>query len=347
MIDYLTTYGLTDRIRNTVPVTDQTQLARVIGEQKKLYQVMTAAGPRSAEITGKFRFNTVSRADFPAVGDWVVCRLTANGPVLIERVVPRFSQFTRKMAGLTTDAQVVAANVDTVFIVMALNHDFNLRRLERYVTVAYDSGANPVVVLTKADLTDHVQEQIAQVEESAVGLPVHAVSAITNLGQGEILPYFQEGQTVVLLGSSGAGKSTLANWLLGETVQVTNDTRAGDDHGKHTTTSREILRLPNGGLLMDTPGMRELQLWDTTDTGAIAQSFQDIETLAAQCRFRDCTHEREPGCAVQAAIADGTLDPQRLVSYRKLQRENAFLAKQTAQRAKVLTHRANKRRYAE
>ncbi|ERL64951.1 ribosome small subunit-dependent GTPase A [Schleiferilactobacillus shenzhenensis] len=345
MTDLLTDYGLTEQIRHTVPLTDTAkQLARVIGEQKELYQVMTAAGPKRAEITGKLRFNAVSRADFPAVGDWVVCRAMANGPVLIEQVVPRFSQFTRKMAGLTTDAQVVAANVDTVFIVMAMNHDFNLRRLERYVTVAYDSGASPVVVLTKSDLTDRAADQIAQVEDTAVGVPVHAVSALTDSGKEEITPYFAPGRTVVLLGSSGAGKSTLANWLLGEAVQAVNGIRATDDHGKHTTTSREILQLPGGGLLMDTPGMRELQLWDT-DESAMAQTFQDIEALAAQCRFRDCTHTHEPGCAVQAAIAAGSLPAKRLISYRKLQRENAFLAKQTAQRSKTLAHRANKRRY--
>ncbi|MEE6715622.1 ribosome small subunit-dependent GTPase A [Schleiferilactobacillus harbinensis] len=347
MTDYLTNYGLTDQIRDMAKLTNGTQLARVIGEQKGLYQVMMAEGLYNAEVTGKFRFTASSRADFPAVGDWVVCRMVADGPVLIERIVPRFSQFTRKMTGVTTDAQVVAANVNIVFIVMALDHDFNLRRLERYVTVSYDSGATPVVILTKADLIDHVQEKIYQVANSAMGLPVHAVSAIANQGKEKILSYFSVGQTVVLLGSSGAGKSTLVNWLLNESVQATNGVRRTDSHGRHTTTSREILQLSDGGLLMDTPGMRELQLWDTTNTEAISQSFQDIESLAIQCRFRDCAHEQEPGCAVQAAISAGTLDPKRLVSYRKIQRENAFLAKQTAQRAKVLTHRANKRRYAE
>lgn len=345
MINYLEMYGLTDRIRNTALLSANTQLARVIGEQKELYRVVTEDGLHSAEVTGKLRFNAISRADFPAVGDWVVCRAVANGPVLIESILPRFSQFTRKMAGVTTDAQVVAANMDTVFIVMALNHDFNLRRLERYVTLAYDSNAAPVVVLTKADLTDHVSEQIAAVQETAPGMPVQAVSAVADQGKDALLPYFQTGQTVVLLGSSGAGKSTLANWLLDAQVQATKDVRSGDDHGKHTTTSKEIFRLPTGGLLMDTPGMRELQLWDTDET-SFAQSFQDIETLAQNCRFRDCTHEHEPGCAVQAAIQAGTLDPHRLASYRKLQRESAFIARQTAQRSKVLEHRANKRRYA-
>ncbi|MGD6993534.1 ribosome small subunit-dependent GTPase A [Sutcliffiella horikoshii] len=309
-------------------------VGRVMLEHKRLYRVETDHGECLAEVAGKYRFEAVTREDYPAVGDWVVLsERQEEGKATIHALLPRFSKFSRKAAGLTTEEQIVAANVDTVFLVQSLNYDFNPRRLERYLVMAWESGSNPVVVLTKSDLCEDIPEKIAEMEAVAFGVPIHAVSVKDETGLEELASYFTVGKTVALLGSSGAGKSTLTNYLLGEEKQLIQEVRSDDDKGKHTTTYRELYMLPTGGLVLDTPGMRELQLWEAD--GAISHSFQDIEELAEQCYFRDCKHANEPKCAVQGAINEGTLDAGRYQSYVKLQRELAFLERKNDKRAQL------------
>jgi ribosome biogenesis GTPase / thiamine phosphate phosphatase len=299
---------------------------RVVLEHKHMYRVMTAYGEVLAEVSGKLRFQATGREDYPAVGDWVAASVReAEGRATIHGVLPRFSKFSRKAAGNTTEEQIVAVNVDTVFLVQALNQDFNIRRLERYLILAWESGANPVIILSKADLCDDTEEKLSQVYSAAAGVSVHAVSSVDGTGIEALKPYVGHGSTVALLGSSGVGKSTLINRLYGKEVQDTGGIREEDGRGRHTTTHRELILLPEGGLLIDTPGMRELQLWDADE--GISAGFQDVESLTSECRFHDCTHGKEPGCAVQAALKNGTLDNERYQSYLKLQRELAYLAR--------------------
>lgn len=310
-------------------------VGRVMLEHKRIYRVETENGEYLAEVSGKYRFEAESREDYPAVGDWVVLsERPSERKATIQALLPRFSKFSRKAAGLTTEEQIVAANVDTVFLVQSLNYDFNARRLERYLIMAWESGATPVIVLTKADLCDDVAARIKDVEAVALGVPVFAVSVKDEMGLEKLAPYFTTGKTVALLGSSGAGKSTLTNFLLGEEKQVIQEVRGDDDKGRHTTTYRELYLLPTGGLVLDTPGMRELQLWEA-DGATVGQSFQDVEELAEQCYFRDCKHENEPSCAVREAIREGTLEEARYQSYVKLQRELAYLERKTNKRAQL------------
>ena len=257
--------------------------------------------------------------ELPAIGDWVAARpLPGERKALIEGVLPRRSAFTRKEAWRRTVEQVVAANVDTVFLMSSLGPDLNPRRLERYLVGAWESGAQPAIVLTKADLEpDHVAA-VLKVETIAFGVPIHVVSAVTGEGLGELEPYLRRGATVALLGSSGVGKSTLVNRLAGRDVLTVRELRA-DGRGRHTTTHRELVLLPDGGLLLDTPGMRELQLWAGEES--LDGTFEDVAALTADCRFNDCAHESEPGCAIRAALAEGSLPAERWESYRKLQRE--------------------------
>jgi ribosome biogenesis GTPase / thiamine phosphate phosphatase len=317
---------------------------RISVEHKGLYDVLTEHGELLGEITGKIRFNATGRHDYPAVGDWVaISAVPQEGKAYIHGILPRKSKFSRKAAGLTTEEQIVATNVDTVFLVNALNQDFNLRRLERYLLMAWESGATPVIVLSKADLCDDVQKYMDEVETIAFGVPTFAVSAESGIGLDALSSFIKEGETVALLGSSGVGKSTLANKLFGQEVLKTNDIREEDGKGKHTTTHRELLVLENGGILIDTPGMRELQLWEGDNS--LSQSFQDIEAFAEQCRFRDCTHNNEPGCGVQTAIETGELDEERYNSFLKLQRELAYFARKEDQKL-ALAERARWKKIA-
>jgi len=292
---------------------------RVGVQHRGAFVVYTELGELWAEVSGRMRHEATSKADLPAAGDWVACRARQEeGAATIEAILPRRTKFSRHEAGLLTEEQVLAANIDVVFLMTALDSDLNPRRLERYLAMTWGSGAEPVGVLTKADLCDDASEAMALVAAQAPGVALHAISALSGDGVEELRPYLGVGRTVALLGSSGVGKSTLVNALVGEEVQAVKDIRS-DGKGRHTTTRRELVPVPSGGLILDTPGMRELQLWD--DNGGMSQTFDDVDFLAGRCRFRDCRHESEPGCAVLAAIEDGSLPEERLESFKKLQRE--------------------------
>ncbi|MCP4704513.1 MAG: ribosome small subunit-dependent GTPase A [candidate division Zixibacteria bacterium] len=306
--------------------------ARISCEHRNLYHVITENGDLTAEVSGRFRHETSSRADFPVVGDWVVIAPQENQQsAIIHAVLPRQSSFSRKAIlgggpayGMgKTEEQVLVANINSVFLVSGLDGDFNLRRVERYLTIAWDSGATPVIVLNKADLPDNANEYIEKAEEIAVGVPILTVSAKTGDGIESLLQYIPKGQTVTLLGSSGVGKSSIINNLLGEDQIKIGGLRKSDGKGKHTTTYRELLVLPNGGIVIDTPGMRELQAW-SEDEG-MEKTFGDIDELATKCKFNDCSHETEPGCAIQQALEDGTLDKKRYKGYLRLQKEMVHL----------------------
>ena len=307
--------------------------ARVAVEHRGAYEILTQFGELRAEATGRLLHEASSLGDLPAVGDWVAASpRPGEGVASIHTVLPRKTKFARKVAGEVTDEQVVAANVDVVFLVVALTGDFNVRRLERYLATAYASGARPVVVLTKADLCLDVDACVLEAEAVAVEVPVHVVSGVTGRGFDALRTHLGAGRTAALLGSSGVGKSTIVNRLLDHGVQRIRDVR-NDGRGRHTTTHRALFALPGGGLVLDTPGMRELQLW--TSAAGMDDAFSDVAALATGCRFRDCRHEREPGCAVLAAVAGGVLEYGRLKSYRKLQRELAFLARKQDKRARA------------
>ncbi|WP_391123393.1 ribosome small subunit-dependent GTPase A [Psychrobacillus sp. L3] len=296
---------------------------RVLLEHKHLYRVITNEGEWLCSLSGKFKFDH-EREAFPAVGDWVVLeQMPGEEKGIIQEVLPRTSQFSRKVAGQTTEIQLIAVNVDYVFLVMSLNYDFNVRRLERYLLAAWDSGATPVVVLTKKDACDDLSYYINEVESVAFGVDVFAVSSVSGEGIEHLAALLSAGKTGALLGSSGVGKSSLINAVSGEEVMAVSDIREDDSKGRHTTTHRELSLLPGGGLLIDTPGMREFQLWDSNE--GVSASFSDIEELAEGCRFRDCQHQKEPGCAIHEAISSGTLKEERYRSYVKLLRELAHI----------------------
>lgn len=294
-------------------------VGRITLQEKGFYRIRTSMGEQNALVSGKFQFEAQSSSDYPAVGDYVMVSYADPDTAVIHQVLPRRSLFVRKAAGTSKTEQVVAANIDTVFLCMGLNNDFNLRRLERYLAATWESGATPVVVLTKADLPQKQRE----VEAIAMGVDILTTSAMESDGYRQIMPYITEGRTVAFVGSSGVGKSTLINRLLGEERLATDGLR-NDDKGRHTTTHRELLVLPNGAMVIDTPGMRELGMWDAAS--GVGQTFTDIEALAAQCRFRNCSHTSEPGCAVRAAIRSGGLDSRRWQSYQKLKNENSYAA---------------------
>jgi len=296
-------------------------LGRVIAQYKDLYKVATLDNELMAEITGKLRHLSDALSDYPAVGDFVMLDRASDqsGNAIIHSILPRKSVFVRKAAGTSQEVQIIAANIDTVFICMSLNQDFNLRRLERYLAIAWDSGAIPVIVLTKADLCRELPVRLAEVEAIAIGVDVVVTSSITEDGCKAILTYLKSGQTVAFMGSSGVGKSTLINRLIGADIIATREIRK-DDKGRHTTTVRELFVIPSGGAVIDTPGMRELGI----ESVNLSKTFADIDELAAKCRFNDCRHEREPGCAVRQAIEGGLIDEERLISYKKLQKEAKY-----------------------
>jgi ribosome biogenesis GTPase len=324
------------------------QPGRVFIEFNYIFRVYVAAGELESVLAGRMKHHAASRSELPAVGDWVAVRKRPEderGAIIA--VLPRRSRFSRRMAGQVTDEQVVAANVNVVFIVMSLDDDYSLRRLERYLILGRDSGAAPVVLLTKPDLADDLAARVAEVAALTGDTPVHVLSPKFNEGIEQVAHYLTPGRTGALLGSSGVGKTTIINRLVGADVRRTRDVRESDSKGRHTTTNRELVVLPNGGLLIDTPGMREIQLWDAGS--AVRETFDDIDELAARCHFSDCRHRDEPRCAVKDAVAQGTLGADRLASYVKLQEELAYLARQQDERAliehkrrsKILTKAAN------
>jgi ribosome biogenesis GTPase / thiamine phosphate phosphatase len=305
--------------------------ARVVLEHTHIYRVVTDVGETLARVSGRLRHRAEERSDFPAVGDWVVLEPVADGDARIHAVLPRFSRFSRRAAGDVTEEQVVAANVDVVFLVGGLDRDFNPRRLERYLVVAWESGALPVILLNKADLVDAPGEYADAVAAIAPGVDVHAVSARRPETLDVIRRYLGTGKTAALLGSSGVGKSTIINRLVGFDLLRTQDVRVADSRGRHTSTSRQMVLLESGGILIDTPGMRELQLWESGE--ALSDTFTDIAGLAEGCRFRDCRHLQEPGCAVRDAVEAGELTADRFESFQKLAAEREHQARQQDARA--------------
>jgi ribosome biogenesis GTPase / thiamine phosphate phosphatase len=315
---------------------------RVAEENREMFRLLSPQGEFMAEVSGKFRHEVTGRADFPAVGDWVLASTRKEeSRATIHRVLNRKSKFSRKIAGKKTEEQIVAANVDVVFIVSSLNSEFNLRRLERYVALAWESGAQPVIVLNKSDLAENAEELRSEAEAAAIGVRVILTSALRGDGIEEIREMMLSApeesspgeitsekmpvtKTAALLGSSGVGKSSLINAILGAELLDTGEIRESDDRGRHTTTTRHLMVVPGAGVWIDTPGMRELQLWDASE--GIDQAFGEIAELAANCRFRDCKHMDEPGCAVRAAVESGELAAERLESFHKLGREEKFVA---------------------
>jgi|CXWL01.1.fsa_nt_gi ribosome biogenesis GTPase len=315
---------------------------RVVAQLGPWERVVTAAGELAARTPGRVRHHAKSALELPTIGDWVALRTTTvpGEPARIEAVLPRRSAFVRRAAGEKDVEQVVAANVDTVLLAAGLDGDFNARRLDRYLTLAWESGATPVVILTKADLAQDLEGSLARARAAAPGVPVLALSVVDGRGLPELLAHFQPGRTVAFLGSSGVGKSTLLNALLGTDTQRVAAVRSSDRRGRHTTTRRELFTLPGGALAIDTPGMRELQLWDSER--GLGATFEDLDEWARDCRFRDCGHGNEPDCAVRAAVERGELAPERLASWSKLQAEQRQLDVRLDAQARLAEKAANK-----
>jgi ribosome biogenesis GTPase / thiamine phosphate phosphatase len=300
--------------------------ARVAVQHKGHYILYTELGELQGKITGRLRYHANETTDFPAVGDWVVVRARPEeGAATITDILPRRTKFSRKVAGPIPEEQIVAANIDKAFIVSGLDENFNARRIERYLVLTAESGAEPVIVLNKADLCDDLPDVLNEVNALSGGAPVLVTSVKRSEGLEQLAACISEGKTGTFLGSSGVGKSSILNHLLGADHFVTREVRESDSRGRHATTHRELVLLPTGGMLIDTPGMRELQLWG--ETSAVAESFDDIDEFIATCKFTNCRHETEPGCAVRKALEDGRLEPERFASYQKLQKELKYLAR--------------------
>ena len=313
-------YGLSEHFEQEAALYSGLFIARVTGQYRDLYTVICECGEISASVSGKFAYHADGQTSFPAVGDWVMIDRTngSSGNAIIHHTLRRKSVLARQAAGTVNAGQMIAVNIDIIFICMSLNADFNLRRIERYLTIAWSSTATPVIVLTKSDLCDDLQQKLNEVYAVSMGVDVLACSSEN--GYEAINACIGRGKTVAFIGSSGVGKSTLINRLMGQDVLAAKAIRQDDDKGRHTTTHRQLLRLPNGGIVIDTPGMRELQIY----TGNLSKTFEDIEEVAACCKFGDCSHKTEHGCAVRKAIENGTLSEKRFESYQKLQREISY-----------------------
>lgn len=300
---------------------------RISTQSKGMYHVVTTTGTYIAELPGKFKYELTDMADIPAVGDFVFIKPFPNElKGMIEEVLPRRQAFIRQAAGSETKPQVISANVDYAFLAMSCNDNFNINRMERFLIAAYDSGAEPVILLTKADLASDLEKEImlAEISGIAFDVPIYFLSMHTDNHIDELKSLLQDNKTATILGSSGIGKSTLINKLMGKEIMLTQEIRKSDSKGKHTTTHRELLLLPTGGIIIDTPGMREFQLWATKDQAGLSAEFEDVEMLISQCRFNDCTHTNEPGCQINEALTNGSLDQERYDRYLKYQRELAF-----------------------
>ena len=310
--------------------------ARVAGQSHGIYRLLSARGDLSASITGKLAHEAVHSADLPVVGDWVLARLADPAQAVIENVLECRTKLSRIAPGERTEEQVLAANVDAVFVVTSLTREFNPRRIERYLIQIWESGARPTIVLNKADLVQSPDDFVRRAEEISLA-DVLLTSAATGSGIERLRARLGTGQTAVFVGSSGVGKSSIINRLLGNAVQAVRAVRAGDDRGRHATASREMLLLPDGGMIIDTPGLRELQV--LADPSALGQTFPDVDRFASDCAFRDCKHVSEPGCAVKAAVEDGSLDGARLRAYHKLQRELDYAERRTDRSAQLAEKR--------
>ncbi|WP_346938524.1 ribosome small subunit-dependent GTPase A [uncultured Clostridium sp.] len=318
---------------------NQYSLGRVYAQHRNLYKIITEKGEVSATVSGKLQYELINKKDYPVVGDWVNFEELGHGEGIIHKIQERKTLICRKVAGAKSEEQVLAANIDKIFMTMSLNNNFNLRRLERYINIAWDSGATPVILLTKLDLCEDLEDKLLELDEVALGIDKISVSSLTGEGVEVVRSLIKSDDTVVFIGSSGVGKSTIINKLLGEEVQITKE--VGEyDKGKHTTTHRELFVLPTGGAIIDTPGMRELQL----SQGDVEATFKDIENLALKCHFSDCKHKSEPKCAVQEAIERGELSRERFVSYEKIKREIVNEEKRRRAKERINERKARIRR---
>lgn len=314
-------YGLSERFINEATLYPEYKIARVISQHKNSFKIITDEGEMRAEISGKFRYETTRLVDQPAVGDFVMVSFSQNDTVaMIHNVLTRKSSFERSAVGVSNETQVVASNIDIVFLCMSLNNNYKLSRMERYLSVAWNSGATPVIILTKSDLCEDVNSVVSEIENIAIGTDILVTSCFNKEACDKILSYMKEGVTASFIGSSGVGKSTLINTIAETEIMHTSEIRSGDDKGRHTTTGRELILLPQGGVVIDTPGMRELGV-ESVD---LSKSFSDIDELIGKCKFSDCTHTNEPGCAVRKAVEDGILDERRLQNYEKLKKEAKY-----------------------